>query len=43
MPSCSEYTIEALKKYDFFKAMFLAVKRILKCHPWNKGGPDPLP
>ena len=42
-PSCSEYTIEALKKYNVFKALFLAAKRILKCHPWNRGGPDPLP
>ena len=42
-PSCSEYTIEALQKYNFFKALFLVIKRILKCHPWNKGGPDPLP
>ena len=42
-PSCSEYTIEALKKYNIFKALFLAAKRILKCHPWNRGGPDPLP
>ena len=42
-PSCSEYTIEALKKHNVFKALFLAAKRILKCHPWNRGGPDPLP
>jgi len=42
-PSCSEYTIEALKKYNVLKALFLVAKRILKFHPWNRGGPDPLP
>ena len=42
-PTCSEYTIGALKKYKFFNALFLILKRIMKCHPWNKGGHDPLP
>lgn len=42
-PTCSEYTIDALKKYNFFYALFLAMKRIFKCHPWNRGGHDPLP
>ncbi|KPK32450.1 MAG: hypothetical protein AMS24_04210 [Chlamydiae bacterium SM23_39] len=41
-PSCSEYSILALKKYSFFKAIFLIFKRILKCNPFNKGGNDPL-
>lgn len=41
-PTCSEYTIEALKKYGFFKGCFLGIKRILKCNPWSKGGYDPL-
>jgi putative membrane protein insertion efficiency factor len=42
-PTCSEYTIDALKKYNIFYALFLAMKRIFKCHPWNRGGHDPLP
>ncbi|WP_054252895.1 membrane protein insertion efficiency factor YidD [Neofamilia massiliensis] len=41
-PTCSQYALEAYKKYGFFKGSFLAVKRILKCHPYHKGGYDPL-
>lgn len=36
LPTCSEYTILALEKYGFFKGLFLGIKRVLKCHPWNK-------
>ncbi len=43
IPSCSQYAIEALEKYGFWKGSFLAVKRILRCHPFAKGGYDPLP
>lgn len=42
-PSCSMYTIEALKKFGLVKGSWLSIKRILKCHPKNKGGYDPLP
>ena len=35
--------LEALEKYGFFKGSFLAVKRILRCHPFAKGGYDPVP
>ena len=42
-PTCSKYAIEALEKYGFFKGSFLAVKRILRCHPFAKGGYDPVP
>ena len=42
-PTCSQYAIEALEKYGFFKGSFLAVKRILRCHPFAKGGYDPVP
>jgi len=42
-PTCSNYTIEAFKKYNFLKALFLTVKRLLKCHSFNKGGHDPIP
>tara|TARA_B100001057_G_C22441766_1_gene791466 strand:- start:12 stop:251 length:240 start_codon:yes stop_codon:yes gene_type:complete len=41
-PSCSEYSIEALKTYGFFKGLLLSIKRILSCHPWGQGGFDPV-
>ena len=41
-PTCSDYSIEALKTYGFFKGLFLSVKRILSCHPWGQGGFDPV-
>lgn len=41
-PTCSQYSIEAFKKYGVFKGMYLSIKRILKCHPFNPGGYDPL-
>ena len=42
IPSCSEYTYEAVEKYGVFKGLFLGLKRILKCHPWGKSGIDLL-
>lgn len=42
-PTCSEYAIEALDKYGFFKGGFISVVRILKCNPFFKGGYDPVP
>jgi uncharacterized protein len=41
-PTCSEYAIEALKKYGVIKGGAKAVWRILRCNPFNKGGYDPL-
>lgn len=41
-PSCSEYMFQAIKKYGLVKGMFLGIKRILKCHPYNQGGYDPV-
>ena len=41
-PTCSHYTLEALKTHGLFRGSFLGIKRILKCHPWNPGGYDPL-
>lgn len=43
IPTCSEYAIEALNKYGAIKGSYLAIRRILKCHPFHKGGYDPLP
>lgn len=42
-PTCSEYAMEAIQKYGPVKGSWLAVKRIAKCHPFHKGGYDPLP
>ena len=42
-PTCSAYAYEAVKKYGAIKGTWLAVKRILKCHPFHPGGYDPVP
>lgn len=41
-PTCSTYAREAFSKYGVAKALFLSAKRILKCHPFNPGGYDPV-
>lgn len=41
-PSCSEYSKQAIEKYGVAKGGILAIKRILKCNPFSKGGYDPL-
>ncbi|MBE6808662.1 MAG: membrane protein insertion efficiency factor YidD [Clostridia bacterium] len=42
-PTCSEYAIEAIETHGSFKGCFLALWRILRCHPLCKGGYDPVP
>ncbi|ADP10828.1 conserved hypothetical protein [Erwinia sp. Ejp617] len=42
-PSCSQYGIEALRRFGMIKGSWLAMKRLLKCHPFNPGGDDPVP
>lgn len=42
-PTCSQYAVEAVTKYGALKGTFLAVKRILRCTPFFKGGYDPVP
>jgi len=42
-PSCSDYMIEALEKHGIGRGIYLAARRILRCHPWNPGGIDPVP
>lgn len=42
-PSCSLYAIKALEKYGLFKGSYLAIRRILRCHPFREGGYDPVP
>jgi len=39
-PSCSQYALDALRRYGFFKGSALAVWRLLRCNPWSSGGVD---
>ena len=41
-PTCSYYSIESINKHGVLKGLNLAIKRILKCHPWGKSGYDPI-
>ena len=43
VPTCSEYALEALEKYGALKGSWFALRRLLKCHPFHKGGYDPVP
>lgn len=42
-PTCSQYAVEAIRKYGPFKGGWLAIKRIARCHPWGGHGHDPVP
>ena len=42
-PTCSNYSLEAFKKYGPIKGFWLTVKRISRCHPWGGSGHDPVP
>lgn len=41
-PTCSQYALEAIDRYGALKGSFMAIRRILKCHPYNEGGYDPV-
>ncbi|MBR5156844.1 MAG: membrane protein insertion efficiency factor YidD [Clostridia bacterium] len=41
-PTCSQYALEAIEKKGAFKGSIMAIKRILRCHPFSKGGYDPV-
>jgi len=43
LPTCSDYTYQAVDKYGVRRGLWLGIKRIVRCHPWNKGGIDKLP
>lgn len=43
LPTCSEYSYEAFKKYGFFKGLYLSFRRIIRCNPFCEGGYDPVP
>ncbi len=42
-PTCSEYTAQSVKRFGVPKGLYLGLKRILKCHPFNPGGVDEVP
>jgi putative membrane protein insertion efficiency factor len=41
-PTCSQYALDALRKYGFFQASWKITRRILRCHPWGGQGYDPV-
>jgi len=43
IPTCSLYALQALEKYGAMKGTYLAIRRVLKCHPFATGGYDPVP
>jgi putative membrane protein insertion efficiency factor len=42
-PTCSEYTYQGIERYGILRGSILGLARIIRCHPWSKGGHDPLP
>jgi putative membrane protein insertion efficiency factor len=41
-PSCSLYTVQAIEKYGALKGLFMGIRRVLRCHPFARGGFDPV-
>lgn len=42
-PTCSNYAIDAIKRFGAMRGAYLTIRRLLKCHPWHHGGIDPVP
>lgn len=42
-PTCSQYAVEAIDRFGVWRGGWLALRRLLKCHPWCEGGLDPVP
>lgn len=42
-PTCSDYAITAIERHGVWRGSWLAIKRVVRCHPWAKGGVDPVP
>ena len=42
-PSCSHYALQAIQKHGAWKGFYLSIKRLSRCHPFHKGGYDPVP
>lgn len=43
VPTCSTYALEAYRRFGFWKGTYLSIRRVLSCHPFAKGGYDPVP